>query len=278
MAAVAVVALVLGAAVPALAIQTQSWEERRIATEAFDAAAESALDASTDAATAAQLLAEAREAAEPVLEDARAVAASAPGYFAPAVLDPLVAAVAALDEALAAEAPDGAAMPATERPQSVEELRASVDPLLEWADAEGERSAAVAALAAELAEATEGSSAALLALAETVGAEASTALGAAPLATPESRAAVEAARDALLAAIEDDESLAETAAAYASAVAALRASQQAAADAAAAAEDSSSSSARTGLVFTEEMRREMQWLMCGTIGFLGSECQALLGR
>lgn len=113
-AAVAVVVLILGAAVPALALTTQAWEERRIATEAFDAAAGAALDASEEGALATERLAVAREAAEPVLEDARAVASSAPGYFAPAVIDPLAAAVAALDEALADEAPDGIAMP--ERP------------------------------------------------------------------------------------------------------------------------------------------------------------------
>lgn len=58
-----------------------------------------------------------------MLEDSRAVAAAAPGYFNPSVIDPLAAAVAALDETLAAEAPDGLAMPDAERPESVEELR-----------------------------------------------------------------------------------------------------------------------------------------------------------
>lgn len=240
-AALAVLVLALGAAVPALAVQTQSWEERRIATEAFDAAADTALEASADSAIATAALADAREAAEPVLEDARAVAAAAPGYFNPAVLDPLVAAVAALDAALAAEAPDGAAMPGTERPESIEELRAGVDPLLEWANAEAERAVGVTRAADGIIDRAAAAGSALLALAETVGAEASAALGAAPLASPESRAAVEAARGSVLAAVEGDEMLADSFANYAAAVAALRDAQQSA-EAAAADADSSDTS------------------------------------
>lgn len=276
-AAIAVVVLVLGAAVPALALQTRSWEERRVATESFDAAAETALEASADSATATQRLESARESAEPVLEDARAVAASAPGYVNSAVLDPLVTAVADLEAALAVEAPDGLAMPETERPESVEELRAGVEPLTEWADAETERAAGVLHVADDLSAATQQAQDAVLTLAETVEAEASGALGAAPLATPESRAAVEAARDAVLAAIEDGGDLATPVADYAAAVAAVRASQQAA-EAAAAAEAANSSTPRFTFEITDEMRRQMQLITCGSIGYLGAECQALLGR
>lgn len=236
-AAVAAIVLVLGAAVPVLALNTQAWEERRIATEAFDAAADAALDASEDAAAWTARLAEAREAAEPVLTDASAIATAAPGYFNAAVIDPLVAAVAALDKALAAEAPDGATMPRLEHPESLDGLRAGVEPLLAWADAEAERTFAVMGIATDVLDATVSAGDASRAVAETVGAEASGALGAAPLATPESRAAVEAARDAVVAAIE--KTLGKPIADYATAVAALRASQQAAADAAAAAEQGS---------------------------------------
>ncbi|MGX5680829.1 hypothetical protein [Schumannella luteola] len=263
-AAIAAVVLVLGAAVPALAIQTQSWEERRIATEAFDAAAETALEASADSATATQLLDDARESAEPVLEDARAVAASAPGYFNSSVLDPLVTAVADLEATVAVEAPDGLAMPETERPESVEELRAGVEPLSEWTDAETERAAGVTQVASDLSEATEHAQDALLALAETVEAEASGALAAAPLATPESRAAVEAARDAVVAAIEDGP-LSDAVAAYAGAVAALRSSQQAAADAAAAAERSSSYD-------RDQLQLELRNMMRDLFGYSPEDC------
>lgn len=238
-AAVVAMVLLVGAAVPALALNTQSWEERRIATEAFDAAAGAALDASSDAAVATGSLAEARDAAEPVLEDARAVAAASPGYVNASVLDPLSTAVADLEAALATEAPDGLAMPETERPESIEELRAAVGPLFDWTHGETERAVLVTGVATRLLGATGEARDAVLALAETVEAEASAALGAAPLASAESRAAVEAARDAVLAAVEAGESLAKPIGDYAGAVAGLRASQQAAVDAAAAAEASS---------------------------------------
>lgn len=240
-AAIALVVLLVGAAVPVLALNTQSWEERRIATEAFDAAADAALDASDDAAVATAAVAGAREAAEPVLEDARAVAAASPGYVNASVLDPLSTAVADLEAALATEAPDGLAMPGTERPESIEELRAGIGPLFDWTHGETERVVLVTGVAERLVGATGEARDALLALAETVGAEASAALGAAPLASAESRAAVEAARDAVLAAVEDGESLAKPIGDYTAAVAGLRASQQAAVDAAAAAEAAANS-------------------------------------
>lgn len=264
-AAVAVVLVLVGAAVPALALNTQSWEERRIATEAFDAAAGAALDASEDASAATAALAEAREAAEPVLEDARAVAAASPGYVNTAVLDPLSTAVADLEAALAAEAPDGLAMPGTERPESLEELRAGVGPLFDWTHEETERAVLVTGVATRLLGATGEARDALLALAETVGAEASAALGVAPLASAESRAAVEAARDAVLAAVEDGESLAKPIADYAGAVAGLRASQQAAAEAAAAAE------ASTGPTM-DELQQQLFDMLREMSGYAPEDC------
>jgi hypothetical protein len=182
-AAVAVVVLLVGAAVPALALNTQAWEERRIATEAFDEAAGAALDASDDAAVAAAELAEAREEAEPVLEDARAVAEASPGYFNSAVLDPLSTAVADLEAALATEAPDGLTMPETKRPETIEQLRAAVEPLFDWTNSETERAVLVTGVATRLSDATVTARDAVLALAASVEAEASGALAAAPLAT-----------------------------------------------------------------------------------------------
>lgn len=233
-AALAVVLLSVGAAIPTLAVTTQNWEQRRIATEAFDSAASSVESAAAQSASAHAALETARDAAAATLDDAKLVASGAAGYFSAVVVSTLQSATTALEATLATEAADGLAMPDTERPESIADLEAAVEPLTAWAADEAERASVVAALAVELDELSAAARAAAVALAETVTAEASAALGAAPLASPESRSAVEKARDEVLAAIDD--SLGAPVGAYASAVAALRASQQAAVDAAAAAE------------------------------------------
>jgi hypothetical protein len=231
-AALAAIVLVVGAAIPALALTTQSWEERRIATEAFDEAAAAATAASADSEAAHTRLEGARDVAADTLAEAQAVASAAAGYFAAPLVVALQSQATALDGALAAEAPDGPAMPDTERPESIADLKAAVAPLAEWASGESERATLVTELAAELETLTESTEAATTAVVETVTAEATAALAAAPLATPETRAAVETARDGVLDA-EDD--LAKAIGGYTAAVAAVRASQQAAVDAAAAA-------------------------------------------
>lgn len=234
-AALAVVLLAVGAAVPALALTTQSWEQRRIATEAFDVAAGDAQAAAAQSAAAHAALDSARDAAADTLDEAKAVASSAAGYFSDVVVSAVQSATTALEATLATEAPDGMAMPETERPESIGDLNAAVEPLTQWAAGERDRAAEVAALATQLDELSATTRAAAVALAETVSAEASAALAAAPLASADSRTAVEASRDAVLAAVDDDEPLGASVGAYATAVAAVRASQQAAADAAAAA-------------------------------------------
>ncbi len=233
-AGVVLVLIAVAAAIPALALNTQAWEERRIATEAFDAAADLARSASDDAEVAQAALVEARDRAELDLEDARAVLASGPGYLTGTLVTELQTAVTTLEEALAAEVPDGLAMPPIERPESIADLSAGVAPLTDWAEDERARAAAIAQLAADLGAATIAAHDSAVTAAESVTPEAAAALGAAPLASAESRAAVESARDAVLKAIETEASLGESVGAYASAIAALRASQQAAADAAAA--------------------------------------------
>lgn len=233
-AAVVLVLVVVAAAIPALALNTQAWEERRIATEAFDAAADLARSASDDAEAAHAGLVEARDRAELALEDARVVLASGPGYLTGTLVTELQTAVTTLDEALAAEVPDGLAMPPIERPESIADLSAGVAPLTAWAADEKVRAATIVQLAASLGAATIAAHFSAVAAAESVTPEAAAALGAAPLASAESRTAVESARDAVLKAIKNEASLGESVGAYASAVAALRASQQAAADAAAA--------------------------------------------
>lgn len=247
-AAIAAILLVVGVGVPALAVTTQSWEERRIATEAFDAAAQSALDAAADSVAARDALAEARDGATPLLEDARAVASAAVGYFA----EPLVTAVQSraseLETALSAPAPEGSPIPDTERPEAVADLTAAVEPLGAWAADEADRAKQISTYANVIVEAAISTADAMDAVVETVTGEAASAVAAAPLATPESRAAVETARDAVVDAVTDDSVLGKPVGTYTAAVAALRASQQAAVDAAAvaaaAAEESESPSVR----------------------------------
>ena len=242
-AAIAAILLVVGVAIPALAVTTQSWEERRIATEAFDAAARSALDAEVDSAAARDALDDARDGAAPVLEDARAVASAAVGYFAETLVTALQSRASELETALAAPAPEGSPIPDTERPEAVADLTAAVEPLTTWTAEESNRSRELATLAGDVSEAGIAAAETLATLGETVEAEASTALGAAPLATPESRTAVEQARDAVLAAMGEESSLGRPVADYTAAVGALRASQQAGADAAAAAQEAADDAA-----------------------------------
>ncbi len=242
-AAIAAILLVVGVGIPALAVTTQSWEERRIATEAFHAAAQSALDAAETSTAALDALDDARAKATPILEDAQAVASAAVGYFA----EPLVTAVQSraseLETALSALAPEGSPIPDTERPEAVADLTAAVEPLTSWAAEESNRSRELATLAGDVSEAGIAAAETLATLGESVETEASTALGAAPLATPESRTAVEQARDVVLAAMGDESSLGNPIADYTAAVAALRVSQQAAAEAAAAAQEAADDAA-----------------------------------
>lgn len=227
-------------AVPAALHLTDRFE----AEAQFDAAVTSAATAGTEAQAALAAWETAVDAANLHLEDARAVASAGVGYLDAAALEALVAANSDVDEALAVDVRGGSPMPSTERPTSAAELRDSAKSLDLWSTDSSELSASVLADAASVDDLTVSSADAVAAAIDSVTAHATSALAVAPIASAETRSALEAARDALLAAAKGDEPRASYVSAYAAAVEAAFASQRAEEAAAAAREAEANAEAR----------------------------------
>jgi len=218
--------------VPA-AVHILDWQG---AGAAYDSAASEARGASSELADAEAELEAARDAATLALADATAVASAGSGYLAAGAVAELTSANAELQEALDADEVEGAGMPSAERPETIAALKERAAALAEWATGEATRADAVADSAVGLGSLAVAARDAAVAAAGSVSSEAANALAVAPIASADSKAAFESARDALIAAAQGDEPIAHSVTGYASAMEAMFASQHAEADAQAAAD------------------------------------------
>jgi hypothetical protein len=202
-------------------------QERRAAIERYTLAAEAAEAAEVAAQTADDELAAARDTATTLLADADAVIASGSGLLDAGALAGVGPAADALRELLAVEPQSGEARPGGD-PSTTVEFTTSAGELERWAadresltDAQRER-------ADEIVVATEALRVALATAVRTVTAQAAGFLGTVPLADAASRAAVDAAAAALIAALEKGDPVAGVLTAYQASMTAARASQTAA--------------------------------------------------
>lgn len=224
-------ALVLAAAtITPAAIHLSQWHA---AGTAFEQAVAQASEVADEAAQSQASAEEARDAATAALADGSGVASAGAGYLAAGALSELAAANSALTDALAIESQDAAAMPDTERPDSIAGLRDGADRLLDWVDEESARSGALSEEADSLAALTATTEEMTQAAAQTASTESAAALAVSPIASADSKAAFESARDALVAAVGKG-ALADHVTTYSAAVEAMFASQRAEAEAAAA--------------------------------------------
>lgn len=242
-AAVAVLVIVVGAAIPSLALTTQSWEQRRIATELYDTALADAAKAEASSASAVTQLSSAMTDAAASVAAADTIAAKAPGFFDAALVAAVAPLAAAVTSAMPDEKPSPQIAPVAERPEATAGLHEAAGALSDWAAETRDTVAQQDEVAATLADASDALDAAIVAIAATVEQQAAAALGVAPLATADARTAVETARDALVNTTKAGDDPLAGIEAFIAKVTELRASQaagQAAADAAAAEANSGS--------------------------------------
>lgn len=209
-------------------------DERRNAIERYTFAAEAADAAEAAAQTTSDELALARDTATTLLADADAVIASGSGLLDAGALAPVGPAAEALRELLAVEPKSGETRPDGD-PGTTAEYTASADELERWTRDREDLTGAQRERSDEIAAATEALRAALDAAVRTVTAQAAGFLGSVPLADAASRAAVDAAAAALIAALEKGDPVAGALTAYQASMTAARASQTAAEAAAASA-------------------------------------------
>ena len=255
---IAVLLLAAATIAPASAHIAQ-WRD---AHSAYDAAVARAADVADEHAAALELYDETADAAALTLEDASGVASAGAGYLAAGAIDELTAANATLEEALETEQPDGAEMPAGERPDTPTQIRAAVESLEAWSDGTAASASELDEQATELAELRDTSDEAATAAASSVSTESGSAFGVAPIATAETRSAVEAARDALAAGAESGTELKGLVAAYSAAIEAMFASQRAEAEAAAAREAEESSRVPLPRPNFDDLTRQLKERLC----------------
>ena len=238
------------------------WQQRYVAP--FDAAVVDARAAAAETADAFAALGEARVDAGPVLDRSAAFADAGAGYLGAAELESLHSTI---DEFRSDSAQDVSPLPPPppfSRPALVDLERATHD-VVQWTSASEGHTDAVTAMVTQLAhDGTELDLAVQVVLATTVGV-ATAELGAAPLATPDARAAVERTRDALAHAATDAD-LAALTKAFTSAIVQLRASQQAEA----AAQQSSGGESRYDNL--DAIRDELFDAYCSSLGYMIPEC------
>ena len=216
--------LVLAAAtITPAAIHIVEWHA---AEATFEAAVARSGEVAGEAADAQASVEEVRDAATVALADSSAVASAGAGYLAAGALAELATANTELTEALAIESVDAAAIPRTERPDSIAGLREAAERLRAWAKGESARSDALAEEAESLSALTATAEGVTEAAAQSVSTESAAALAVSPIASADSKAAFESARDALVAAVGKG-ALAEPLKNYTAAVEAMFASQRA---------------------------------------------------
>ncbi|NYF11605.1 hypothetical protein HDC94_002761 [Leifsonia sp. AK011] len=263
--------LVLAAAtITPAAIHIVDWHA---AGATFEQAVARASEVADEAAQSQASAEEARDAATIALADGSGVASAGAGYLAAGALSELVTANTELTEALAIESVDAAAMPGTERPDSIAGLRESTERLRAWAEGESARAGALSEESESLAVLTTTAEQMSQAAAQTVSTESAAALAVSPIASADSKAAFESARDALVAAVGKG-ALAEPLKNYTAAVEAMFASQRAeeaaAAERAAAEAEADNDSGRS--VDRDALRNRLFDLLTEQSGYDPSEC------
>lgn len=140
---------------------------------------------------------EARDAATIALTDGAAVASVGTGYLAATTVAELSAANTALTEALAIETGERGAMPSLARPDTPAGLREAAVALREWSERESGRAVALADTADGFSAMADAIDQSVVVAAQSVTTESAAALAVSPIASADSKAAFEAARDAL---------------------------------------------------------------------------------
>jgi hypothetical protein len=240
---IAVLLLAAATVTPAAAHIVQ-WRD---AHATYDAAAARAAGVSEDHAAALGLWNETVDGATLTLEDATGVASAGTGYLSAAALTELTAANTALSQALEAEQPEGTEVPDADRAGTLAEVRAAADRVEEWSVEEEGRVSELDGQTTDLTALRDSVDEAATAAAKSVSTESGLAFGVAPIATAETRTAVEVARDALVVGASKGETLKDLVTAYGAAVEAMFASQRAEAEAAAAREAEAEAEARVPL-------------------------------